>query len=155
EWRTVVGVVDDLHEAEIRLPNRATVYWTFLPRRWMSGAPWLVIRAAPSLAEPAGSVRQMLQQSAPDVPILAVEWLPTRLRAQRATAVLATATTTLFAAGSMILVICGVFAATCKAISRQSRSLAIRMALGASQVSIYWIVLRRVAVLLVGGEVAG
>ncbi|HKW97724.1 MAG TPA: ABC transporter permease [Bryobacteraceae bacterium] len=137
----VIGVVKDVHYGEITRPDPlGTIY----EPSWSNGADarWLAVRFAGSAAPVIAAVRRALQDQDPNVPLLHVrlmeEYINSRLAHERLVAYLSSFFGIL-ALGLASLGLSGVLACV---VSRRTREIGIRMALGARRGDVVRMILR-------------
>ena len=151
--RTVIGVVDDVRYYALAEATRPLAYLPlaqrFYPRAFLharSGAD-----AGPTL----GHVRRVLADLDPGVPLSGAGTLRDRvdeaLARWRAPALLAG----LLALVTLVLTMGGLYAVLTMAVGQRTRELAIRVALGAREVSLRWMVLAQGLRLVAVGALVG
>ena len=151
--RTVIGVVDDVRYHALAEATRPLAYLPlaqrFFPRAFLharSGAD-----AGPTL----GHVRRVLADLDPEVPLSGAGTLRDRvdeaLARWRAPALLAG----LLALVTLVLTMGGLYAVLTMAVGQRTRELAIRVALGAREVSLRWMVLAQGLRLVAVGALVG
>ncbi|HVT14736.1 MAG TPA: ABC transporter permease [Thermoanaerobaculia bacterium] len=152
-WRTVVGVVADVHGRSLDQPPEPEI-WAPMAQR-PSRRVSIVARASGAPAPALGA----LQAAASAVragqvvagPVTMEEVLDRALSPRRFTAGLVAS----FAAASLLLAAVGLFAVAALAAAQRRREIAIRQAIGAGPAAVTWLLLRWSALLLAGGILAG
>ncbi len=160
--RVIIGVVEDVRESRIDAPAAITV---FIPRAQIPDAlsplmnrvlpiSWAVRTRIPP-GQLAGPIRRALleidsQQPAADMRTME-QALSSSVDRQRFTLVLMT----IFASLATIMAAVGIYGVTSYQVQRRSHEMGIRMALGARRANIMLHVLRRTAILLIIGVIAG
>ena len=143
-WRTVVGVVGDVRFRSLSADVEATVYAPFTQ---VSQAPALVVRTRNDAAAMAPVVRAALAEVDRDAPVTSVDTMDDLVARSFAEERYRTFLIALFGVLATILAAVGMFGVTSRAVSRRTREVGIRMALGASAQS--------VSGLIVGQTLAG
>lgn len=135
EWRAIVGVVDDVHFQQLSKDVQPTIYTPVAQRRgsWVLS---LLVRTAsdPALIEP--QVRKVVAELAPAATSQRIETMSTMVSRSFAEERYRALLVSLFGIIAAILAAVGIYGVTVRAVSRRTRELAIRSALGASARSI-------------------
>jgi predicted permease len=138
----IIGVVKDTNTVDLRAAPRPTVYVSYFQRA--SGACFtsnatLEIRAAGSLSQVASAVRKELQPSFPSAP-LEVRGLSDQVEQtlvqERLMANLAAG----FGVLGLVLACVGLYGLLAYSVVRRTREIGVRMALGAQQSGVLWMV---------------
>jgi putative ABC transport system permease protein len=143
-WRTIVGVVPDLHQGPLA---RALVY---LPNRHNPpSSAVLLVRTTGSLESITGLLQQAVATLDPDLPVsrpvpLELAWHESSWMGRASSGILKTASTI-----ALLLAVVGLYAATAHAVAQRTHEIGIRVALGATPRTVTILVLRR-ALALVG-----
>lgn len=150
---TVVGVVADarnnsLHEAPVNMVYLP--YWDMPP-----GAAYFLVRGSqdPSLLMEA--VRSTIWNYNPDVTIARVHTLDSQLSNSLAPEHLETNILIAFGAAALFLALLGIYGTLSFVVQARTQEVGIRMALGASRRSVYWLMLGTIFVPVVTGLLAG
>jgi predicted permease len=152
EWQNVevVGIVTDTHLYDVRSGNTSTVYvdalqaedfahWSSLEVRAM-GNPMGVAAAARNAVDGLGHEYVLMMRTLAQVKDQA-------LLNERLTAMLSE----LFGGLALLLVATGLYGLMAYNVAQRTREMGIRMALGAPQASILWMVLRETLILIIIG----
>ncbi len=142
--RTVVGVVGDTKVNKLGLDDQPTIY-TPLTQRLNSMT--LVIRTSGDPAAMTRSIRAAVHDAAPMMPVQSADLMEDRIRLSTAEERFRTLLIDLFGAIAGVLAAVGMYGVTARAVSRRTREVGIRVALGATAPS----VIR----LIVGGTMGG
>jgi predicted permease len=140
-WKTIVGVVSNvLQRPPLSGEFDPVVYTPYAedPPQFMQ----VIARADSGPAAAAAFVREHMRALDPDLPVFGMttvdEFLASRQWPQR----LFGSMFAIFAAIAMILATCGLYAVTAYAVSRRTREIGVRVALGADARSVWWAVTR-------------
>ncbi|HYL64092.1 MAG TPA: ABC transporter permease, partial [Candidatus Methylomirabilis sp.] len=165
EWGTlqlgpseVIGVVGDIRTVNLEAPPLLMVYVPDSYGQQTPGAPSsasIVVRTASDPGIVAGSVRSVIQNADPNVPILALrpmtQVVSETVDARRFQMMLAV----LFAVCALLLASLGVYGVVSYNVQRRSHELGIRLALGAQHAGLLRLVLRQSMSPVVLGLIAG
>ncbi|HEV8217317.1 MAG TPA: ABC transporter permease [Gemmatimonadaceae bacterium] len=162
EWRTIVGVVDDVHLQRLSTDVQPTIYTPVAQRRgsWVLS---LFVRTVgdPSLVAP--QVRKVVAEVAPAATTQTLETMTVMVNRSFAEERYRSLLVSLFGVVAAVLAAVGIYGVTSRAVSRRIRELAIRSALGATARSIAFTVIAAssvgavvgIAVGLVGARIGG
>ncbi|MGE0460046.1 MAG: ADOP family duplicated permease [Vicinamibacterales bacterium] len=148
-WGQVVGVIDPIRLNSLVAAGREQVYVAHhqSPQRTMFPA----VRAAGDPLALVGSVQAAVRSLEPDLPIFEVRLAGDYVAMATARTRLATIGLGLFAMLAVVLAAAGLFAAMGASVGRQRREIGIRLALGASPMTIFgWTLGRGLRVTAVG-----
>lgn len=154
ESRRVVGVVGDIVQQRIEDGPRAAVYAPHTQEPWPYGATAMVrtTRRDDGLFD---DLRAAAARFNPFVPVTSMGWMSDRVNATFVEPTFRAALFASFAAVSVFLAVIGLYGSLAHSVSRRTRELGVRMALGADQRSIFTMVIRQGAVVAVAGLTAG
>jgi len=154
----VVGVVSDARTLRLRDDTQATIY---LPAAQPHGIPFdfelssLLVRGEGDPALLGQSVRQLIRQAAPGVPLSNLrslgEQVERTLLEERLLVVLARS----FSLGALLLVAIGLYGVVSEWATQRTREIGLRIALGATAESVQLLVLRQALRLLGVGLALG
>ncbi|MEM6793425.1 MAG: ABC transporter permease [Acidobacteriota bacterium] len=151
EWRTIVGVVEDIKTSSLTGGPAAAFY---LPVDQNPAGPMFVMARAAQDGEPgtlAAGVRETVRSADSDTPVSELIPLATRvadsLARERFTMLLLGA----FALLAMVLAAVGIYGVTAYAVAQRQRELATRLALGADpEALMMWVLKRSVRLGVIG-----
>jgi putative ABC transport system permease protein len=150
----IVGVVEDVRNRGLREAADPQVYlpWSSAAR----GYPLMLVRTAKDPLSALKPIRRELTLADRQVGVLQVRTLDEVLdRSFYSQPRFSLLVLGIFAATGTLLVAIGVFSVMAYAVSRRKKEIAVRMALGASHIHVYGIILRLGAKLLVAGTGVG
>lgn len=148
----VIGVAGDVRDTELESEPEPTVYPPF-------GGWWpymtLVVRVAGDPALMAGAVRSAIRDIDPALPVPVIRTLHAWRADAMASARFSTLLMTLFAGAALLLAVLGVYGVTMFSVSRRTREIGLRMALGARRAHVVGSVVLQGAVLAATGILLG
>jgi putative ABC transport system permease protein len=152
-WRTVVGVVADVHHDDLTTPPRPAMY---NPQAQITGGYFAVVvkSAGNDAAALAGPVRAVLRQLDPSIPVYQIATLSTLVAKSAAQRLFVTRLLGGFAIVALLLAAIGLYGVVSHGVAQRTRELGVRIALGAQRHDVLRAVLSS-GLLLVGIGVAG
>ena len=135
QWRTIVGVVSDVHLQRLSSEFDATIY-TPLAQRGGSWVLSLFVRTAGDPGAVMPAVRKTVAGVAPPATTQTVETMESMVRRSFSEERYRALLISLFGAFAAVLAAVGMYGVTTRAVARRTRELAIRSALGATGASI-------------------
>ena len=149
----VVGLVADVHHRGPATPPEAEMYLSMQQRALRGGS--IVVRAADTTDAAVAALRSVIRTADPSLPPGTVrtldDMLGRTLDQPRFIGVMSTA----FAIVAFALALVGVHGLLSYGVSRRSREIGIRMAVGAGRRDVAWLIARGSAVTIAGGLAAG
>jgi predicted permease len=156
EQLEIVGVVGDLKFSNTREKAEATVYRPILQEQNESAYSVNVqIRTTSNPSGLAPAVRQAINQIDAKLPIFSVTTLSEQVEGTLKQDRLIAQLVSFFGALALILAAIGLYGVMSQGVARRTNEIGIRMALGAEQSHIAWMVLRETLFLVISGLVIG
>ncbi len=155
-WRTIVGVVDDVRERSYEFDAKPAAYVLYdeaLGNAWIPER--LVVRTAADPLLLLDSVRQVIADADPAVPIAVVGAMNDVIDASLAERRAQTSLLAVFSGLALLLASLGVYGVLSYTAARRRREIALRLALGATGAAVLRTIARRGVVLVVIGLAAG
>jgi predicted permease len=150
----IVGVVEDAKYVELRTPPPNMVYQLAAPHDDQVLSD-LEIRTAGSSAPMTATVRQVLAESEPQLPVLDVMPLSGRMSQRVSQDALIARLTSIFSAIVLFLACLGLYGTISFGINRRIPEIGLRMALGADRRSVLGMILRESILLVILGGAVG
>jgi putative ABC transport system permease protein len=150
-WSTVVGVIGDVRHTSLEEPAEPQIYHPDMEL----GGGYIAVRSSLPAKPLAATIRTILHSLDPNLAagnIRTMGDLESEASAQRR---FQTSLLTFFAAIALFLALVGLYGLMAYSVSRRTREVGIRMALGAQRTDVILLVLTKAAFLLALGLVAG
>jgi putative ABC transport system permease protein len=150
----IIGVAKDAKYTGVRDDIPRTVYFAFMENDFAGGAS-IYVRTTSVPDAAFGGIRQAIQQIDGNVPMFNLRTLEAQadqsLLNERLVATLSTA----FGVLATVLAVIGLYGVMAFTVARRTREIGVRMALGAVQGDVIWLVMREVLLLVGTGMVLG
>ncbi|HLB09191.1 MAG TPA: ABC transporter permease [Gemmatimonadaceae bacterium] len=155
-WMTVVGVVSDTKQDSLRDTTSASMYvpWAQASGRF-TGDLWLVTRTAVDAASTGTTIRTMVHDIDPGVPVSDVRTMSAVVSGSVSRSRFTTSLVGAFALLALALGAVGIYGVMSYLVGERRREMGIRIALGASRASVMRIVLQRATWLASVGAAIG
>jgi predicted permease len=150
----IVGVVKDAKYTGVRDEIPRTVYFPFMENDF-AGSSVIYVRAAGQPDAVFGSLRHVMQQLDPNVPMYNPRTLDTQINQSLLNDRLIATLSTAFGAVATVLAIVGLYGVMAYTVARRTREIGVRIALGAVQGDVVWLVMREVLMLVGTGMALG
>jgi predicted permease len=150
---TVVGVVADAHNNSLRAAPVNMVYlpfWGDPPR-----ATYFLVRGSQDPSQLMEAVRNTIWSYNSDVTIARVHTLDSQVSDSLAPEHMETAILIAFGAAALLLALLGIYGTLSYIVQARTQEVGIRMALGASRQSVYWLILGTVMTPVLTGLLLG
>jgi putative ABC transport system permease protein len=139
-WRQVVGVVQDVKYNRLSMPDQASIY---TPMTQRTSVMDLVVRTNADAESVAKPIREILRELDPGVIVANVDAVPSLITRSFAEERFRTMLIGLFAAIAAVLAAVGMYGVTARAVTRRTREVGIRVALGATSRSVSTMIARQ------------
>jgi predicted permease len=153
-WREIVGVVGDIRLQATQREMRPAMY---VPAAQL--ATWCclysVVRTSLDTASLSASVQRVVSEMDKDIPVTQIRTMNDLMFVQLSQPRFAMVLLSTFAGLALVLTIVGLYGVMMYSVSRRTREIGVRMALGAQRTSVLKMVLRDAAILLIAGIAIG
>ena len=151
--REIVGVVADIRDVSLAKKPGPIMYVPFAQAPFWGAE--VVVRSSLDPAEIATAIRTQTHAIDPGVPVTEIETLGHALQTSVAEPRLRTLLLAIFGSMALLLAMIGIYGVISFSVSRRTREISVRMALGAPRASLRRLVLRESAKLALLGLAAG
>jgi putative ABC transport system permease protein len=150
---TIVGVVGNVRENRLNDQAEPVMYWSYLqnPTRYAH----LLVRTKSTPTNVTNFVQRQIRAVDPDLGVYDIQSMDNVLDQAVAAPRLNTVLLWIFAATALALSAVGIYGVTAYAVTRRTRELAIRIAIGAPAASVFRLVTRQAVTVALVGIVAG
>jgi predicted permease len=150
----IVGVVKDSKYTEVRVETQRQLFFPFLESDNPSSFT-IYVRARGDAASVFQAARQIVAGLDPNLPVHTFRTLDRQVAQSLGSERLVATMSTVFGTLATLLAIVGLYGVMAYAVTRRTREIGIRMALGARATDIAWLVLREALVVAVAGIAIG
>jgi ABC-type antimicrobial peptide transport system permease subunit len=150
----IIGVIRDIKYTNLRDEIPVQMFIPYLGSRYVAGMT-VYLRTSLDPNQLASAVRGQLRQIDPNVPIYAMRTVEQQISNSLLIERLIASLSTLFGALATLLATIGLYGVMAYTVARRTREIGIRMALGAFQRDVIWMVMREVIVLVTIGIAIG
>ena len=154
-WYTIVGVVGDVHDAGLRAGPPELVYWAMRG----AGGEWYywpqnmdyAVRTELTAEAMMPAVRRIVHDLDPTLPVYAVQTMDQIISDSLATTAFTMVLLVIGAIMALLIGTVGIYGVMSYVVSKRTREIGVRMAMGAATSNIYRMVLRHAFVVIVVG----
>ncbi len=150
-WSTVVGVIGDVRLTSLEEPAAPQIYHPDME----FGGGYIAVRSSLPAKSLAASIRTILHSLDPNLAASDIQTMSELESEASAPRRFQTSLLTVFAAIALFLALVGLYGLMAYSVSRRTREVGIRMALGAQRTDVLLLVLKKAAFLLAIGLVSG
>jgi predicted permease len=150
----VIGVVKDIHYTAIRDEIQEQAYEPFLGFRFV-GQMTVYVRTIGNPNQLFSILRAKVHELDPNIPVYAMRTTDEQISNSLTTERLIASLSAVFGFLATLLAVIGLYGVMAYTVARRTREIGIRMALGAAQTNVVWMVMREVLILVVIGVAAG
>ncbi len=153
-WREIVGVVGNM---KLYATDREMDPQMYLPSSQLSSwcCLYTVVRTSLDPTSLGASVQRIVSERDKDIPVTKVRTMNELMSLQVSQPRFAMVLVSTFAALALVLTIVGLYGIMTHAVTRRTREIGVRMALGAPRALVLRMILRDAAILLLGGIAIG
>jgi predicted permease len=151
--REIVGVVGDAKQSPLGLERDPIYYFPYRQLSWF--VPAIVVRTSGPPAQLAPTIRGLVAGIDPQVPVEAIQTMTELMSMSMAGPRLLTGLLGTFAFIALVLTAVGLYGVVGYTVSKQTREIGVRIALGATRRSVTRAVIARAAILVGAGMVLG
>ncbi|MPY89069.1 MAG: FtsX-like permease family protein [Luteitalea sp.] len=146
----IVGVVKDSTYGSPAEERQWQLYFPFLESR-EPGTAWFYVRTAQDPESMLATMRRVMQTIDPNVPPLAMRTVDVQLKRSLVNQRLVTGLSTAFGLSATLLAVVGLYGVMAYSVTRRTREIGIRMALGARATRAAWLIMREALMLVAIG----
>ncbi|MBI3681042.1 MAG: serine hydrolase [Acidobacteria bacterium] len=154
-WRTVIGVVGDIKNAGIEKPASMELFFPIRQAQGGNRNGLLFLKIRSGSGSVISSIRREIASIDPSLPIAQVRSFEEVLGVAQARPRFLTMLLSLFSGVALALAAVGIYGVLSYLVAQRTSEFGIRMAIGAGQSDVLWMVLRQGMVLGLAGVVAG
>jgi predicted permease len=150
----IIGIAKDVKYTSLRDEIPVQAYVPYLAGRHFGGMT-VYVRTTLDPKQLMPTVRGKVRQLDPNVPIFDMRTIDEQVDLSLRTERLVASLSTVFGSLATLLAVIGLYGVMAYTVTRRTREIGIRMALGAQQGNVIWIVMREVLILIAAGILVG
>jgi predicted permease len=150
----IIGVVRDTKYEDMRTDVPVQLYLPYLQVNFTTGMT-AYVRARGDAESLFPALRQVVREADPNVPVYGMRTVDEQVDRSLVTERMLATLSTSFGLLATLLAAVGLYGVMAYMVARRTREIGIRMALGAAQGSVVWLVMREVLVLAAAGVAIG
>jgi predicted permease len=150
----VVGVVKDIKYTSLRDEIPPQAYVPYMPSRYVGGMV-VYVRTAADPNSSMNAIREKVRDLDPNLPIYSLRTTEEQIANSLGTQRMIASLSTVFGLMATILAAVGLYGLMAYSVVQRTREIGIRMALGAAQTDVVWMVMRDVLLLVAVGVGVG
>jgi putative ABC transport system permease protein len=157
EWYTVVGVVEDVVQNDLRDESQPTIYLPLVgpqPDSWVLGSPAYVVKT-PRAASIANDVRTLVRDVAPEAPMYRVFTMAELASDSMIRLTFTMVSLAIVSTLALILGAVGLYGVLAYVVAQRTREIGVRLALGAEAARVQRMVVAQGTRLVVAGVIIG
>ena len=150
----IIGVVKDIKYTNLRDEIPPQAYLPYMADRYIGGMT-IYVR---TIADPAllmSSIRAKLRDLDPNIPIASMRTTEVQINNSLSTERMIASLSAVFGFLATLLAVIGLYGVMAYTVAQRTREVGIRMALGAAQGNVIWMIMREVLILIAIGVAAG
>jgi predicted permease len=150
----VIGVVKDIKYTNLRDEIQVQAYIPYLASHFVGGMT-VYFRSTLDSDQIMPAVRRKLQALDPNIPIYGMRTTEKQIDLSLRTERLVASLSSVFGSLATLLAVVGLYGVMAYTVARRTREIGIRMALGAIQGNVIWMVMKEVLILIAAGILVG
>ncbi|HKV26049.1 MAG TPA: ABC transporter permease [Candidatus Acidoferrum sp.] len=150
----IIGVVKDIKYTNLRDEIPPQAYLPYLGSRYI-GEMVVYVRTISDPDAMMSAIRTKVRDMDPNLPIYAMRTTDVQINNSLATERMIASLSAVFGFLATLLAVIGLYGVMAYTVAQRTREVGIRMALGANQGSVIWMIMREVLILIVIGVAAG
>ncbi len=150
----IIGVVKDAKYTNVRDEIPRTVYFAFMENDYAGGSV-MYVRASGQPDAAFSAIRQAMRQLDPNIPMYRARTLEAQIDQSLLNDRLVATLSSAFGVLATLLAVIGLYGVMAYTVARRTREIGVRVALGAVQSDVVWLVMREVLLLVGSGMALG